>query len=307
MDNSLEKIPLNQDVATFQYQIDTAEKIAEIVVKSPIYSKLFEIVVPDTINNLDENGKPTKTIITINKEDIVACILLGRELGLSDMAAITMGKALDKMAYFKVMKGRELGLDAISSLQHVFAYENDGKIIIGTDGQATNAVVIKAGIKFEFIKDFERKSYYRTFIQGKIGTFLGFNLNEDWVVFRNNMPPDELKESLSKGKTLVTEHYTFCSEVKFTREGWQPLVETYSLLEATEAGLYQGYDFNGNLVKGKPAWNGNPKRILNTRIISIGENRIGGDVLNGTYTKEEIDEIINKSKDDEITSSEIVS
>jgi hypothetical protein len=292
MNKEIVKKSENISVAMFKEQLAIAQEYADAIVNS-MYGKLFETVVPDMENNLDENGNPTKQKKITKKEDIVSCILLGRELGLTDMVSVSMGKTLDKLAYFQVMKGKALGLDAPSSLQHVYAYEKDGKVVTGIDGQGINAVIIKAGIKYKYIADFKAKKYYRTQVQTGVGIFLGYDLLDDFFILTNSTSPDDLRTAIASKKTIVKEYFTFYTEIEFYRKDWDALRESYSLLDATEAGLYAGYNYNGEFIKGKPAWNGNPKRVLTTRTLSIGGSRIGGDALNGLISLDELNELKN--------------
>jgi hypothetical protein len=287
MNDGIVKKAENSQVSIFKEQLAIAQDYADAVVNS-MYGKLFETLIPDPAN-------PDKQIKVIKKEDIVACILLGRELGLSDMVSISFGKTLDKTAYFKVMKGKSLGMDTISSLQHVFTYEKEGQMIIGMDTHFINATILKAGINYKFVKDFERKVYYRD----KNNVFLGYILDENWIIINRGIKPEGLKAALEQGKFPVKEEFTFESSAIFYRKGWEPHIETYSLLDATQAGLYQGFDLLGNEIKGKPAWNANPKSIMNGRVITIAGRKIAGDALNGLYSLDEIN-------DGEVTKATIV-
>lgn len=285
MSGELTQIPQSPEVARFAADLKMAQDICNVV-KASTYGKLFETF------DVDPNDS-TKQIKVIKDEDIIANILLGRALGMQPMESIIFGKTLDKMAYFKIMKGKELGFNVTNSLQHVYAYESkDGKLMMGTTAAAINATATKAGVTFQITKDFIRKPYYRTFHKdGKIGTFLGFELNDQQVAINSGISKEEKEAKLAAGATMVMEYFTYVSEAIFHRKGWPDLVESYSLLEATEAGLYWGINFNGNAVEGKPAWNNNPKRVLNTRLIAIGQSRISSDVLNGVITIEELNEI----------------
>jgi hypothetical protein len=262
------------------------------MVKESKFGTLFETLVPDP------NSKEGAQIKVIKDEDIIACITLGGSIGLPPMVAITFGKTLDKLAYFKVMKGKSLGMDIVSSLHHVFAYEKDGNIITGMDSHAINATIINNGITYHFVDDFKQKLYYR---DSKTKEFLGYNKEDNYFVINKGCSANDLTTAINAKKTLVTEHITFYSKVEFDRKGWKTHIEEYSLLDATEAGLYKGIDFVGNEVKGKVAWNAHPKTILNGRVIAIGARKIGGDVLNGLYTKEELDEITNDNSNEPIT------
>ena len=302
MSNDLQKVTENTDVARFKEQLEIAKQYVEVI-KNSNYGKLFEVRVPDENGLKDTEGNFTQTKVVIRDEDIISCILLGRELGLSDMVSVTFGKTLDRTAYFKVMKGKSLGLDPITSLQRIFAYEKDGQMIIGTDSSAISSVTIKAGITFEIITDFKRKLYYR---DAKTKAFLGYDFDESWVVANRGIGATKLQEALTSGKYAVLEDFTFYSESIFHRKGFNDHKESYSLLEATEAGLYKGLKFDGTEEKGKFAWNANPKRILTTRLIAIGQSRLGSDILNGVYTNEEILEIKSNDLGKDITDAEII-
>ena len=288
MSEEITKVQESSEVLLFKEQLKIAEEYANAI-RNSMYGKKFEKLIPDTENDLDADGNPTKNKIVIENNDIVACILMGRSLGLSDMVSVSFGRALDNLSYFQVMKGKALGLDTTSSLQHIFAYEKEGKVITGIDGQGINAIILKAGITYKYLNDFKRKVYYRD--QKKV--FLGYEFDPNWVIMNRGIKPEDFKLALSEGKYAVLEDFTFFTEIEFYRKGWDNHIESYSLLDATEAGLYKGIDFAGNEVKGKVAWNGNPKRVLMTRVISIGGSRIGGDALNGLVSLDELNEIKN--------------
>lgn len=301
MVESTEVKKISDDVSTFKNQLQIANDYAEAIMQSH-YGELFKSYVPDP----EHEGKQ---LVTIKKEDIIACILMGRELGLPDMISISFGKTLDRLAYFKVMKGKTLGFDPVTSLQRVFAYEQNGSIITGVDGHGINSVIIRTGVKFDFIKDYEIKKYYRGATKELNNLFLGYTLEENWIVVNRGILPEQLKTELSLGKLPVKEDITYESEVIFYREGWKPLHESYNLLDATDAGLYKGFDKQGNEVKGKPSWNAHPKTILNGRIITIGGRKICDDALNGLYSIEELKDMeISKATESDIplSSSEVI-
>ena len=296
MDNQIQKAnsQVNNSVAIFKEQLEIAEEIAKAIMNSN-FADAFKVKLPDP-------NDPEKQIVGVKKEDIISCILLGRELGLNDMTSITFGKTLDKTAYFKVMKGKSLGLDAVSSLQHIFCYEKDGNMVVGMDGNSVNALAIKAGVTYSYIEDFVVKKYYRDLKN----VFLSYTFESNYILITKNTSPVEAQKALEEGKIPVKECSTFSTTVEFERKGWKPYRETYTLLDATEAGLYKGIDFVGNEVKGKPAWNSNPKRVLMTRTLSIGNARIAGDALNGLLPLEELNEIRNIDNEIPITPSEEV-
>lgn len=296
----LDIIKSSSAIQSFQQQIEDAEKMAEIVLNSETFKGRFA-------TKIEDPNDPEKQIIAYKKEDVISCILLGMEMGLPPMVSISFGRTLDKLAYFKVMKGKSLGLDAVTAMQHVYAYEKDGAIICGMSGAGINAVAVNGGVTYKMLKDFQPITYYRN----QSNQFIGYDFKEDWVISNKGITKDELsKACLEEKKYPVKEELTFCTEILFKRKGWDDLIESYTLLDATEAGLYKGFNFEGLAEKGKPAWNANPKRVLTTRVLSIGYNRIGADIMGGLLPKEELDEIMNVvtpvKGDDDITPSETV-
>ena len=77
---------------SFIDKLNEAEKIADYIANSKTFSTQFETQIKDS------EGMLIRT--EVNKADIIACILLGKEIGLQPMAAIVLGKKLNAKSYF---------------------------------------------------------------------------------------------------------------------------------------------------------------------------------------------------------------
>lgn len=264
-----------------------AEELADYVVNSKTFGVHFETKVVDTNEDgtpkLDKNNNEIYKVVK-NKSDVIAAIVLGSELGISPMAAITLGAKLNAKAYTKVMRGRKLGLDPMTSIDliHVIPTKNGDTVSAGVHVIA--GVLLKNGIKYEYTQDSDPVYDY---ISLKTGKIVQYDESKHLAVDKNTTP-EEINKAKEAKKDFVqkriTNRITTCV---FKRDGYKDLTITYSLQDATNAGLYRGINEDGEKIDGKDNWNKHPATMLRNRTLTIGGRIIGADYLDGMYSIEE--------------------
>lgn len=292
--SDLQKIDNNQnnEISKFKNDLLLAKEMVSFV-KESSYGKLFSKRVPDPNN-------PDKEIIEVSDEDIIANFFMSKALGLEPIVGITFGKQLGKLSYFQVMQGKELGMTPVQALKEIYAYEDkDGKIVTGASVHAKTKKLIDANVKFKMIVDFQPKKYYRYLNK----MFIGYEYDKDIYDVCNlsgGIDAKSIKAIETANKIPITQHTDYYSIIEFTREGWQPMEFTYSLLDATDAGLYKGVTRDGNDEKGKANWNNHPQRILNGRIRSIASDTLAAD-QGQIYSIDEVKELQSEQSEQDIT------
>lgn len=264
--------------------LEQAEKLAKYVAESKTFGKAFQ----------DEEGK-------ISEGDVVSAIVLGSELGIKPMSAITLGKRLNADAYFKVMKGRELGLDPISSLTSISIIPNKNGDIIHTGVHVITKVLLDAGVQFQFLEDYAPVYKY---INAKTKNEIDFDKHKDKIyIIDNETTKEEIDQANKENKILtIKKLFTRRTTVYFERDGFKPFPISYTLQDATDAGLYKGITSDGETVDGKANWNNHPATMLRNRPLTIGGRIICGDKLQSTYSSEEASEFTDYEfiKEDEV-------
>ena len=290
-----------KEVALFSKSISSfeqADRIADYIAGSSTYNKAFlEIIdVEEEVDTEDGIESEDKKIITVkktvaNKQAIVVCLMLGQELGFNPLESIMMGKRLNQQAVIKVHQGRDFGLSAITAMQHIHIFEAGGREIIYTDIHVVNKVLTDNNIQRVILDDGSKPFYiYKDF-----KTREDVDYNEDYHVCVNmGLSKTELEEGLKAGKIAVTRIGTRRGLVQLTR-GKEVIAIPYTLIQATEAGLYKGKNSDGEEVKGKANWNNHPETHLLKMSIMLGGRIIASDKLNGIYEMSELG--ITKSKD----------
>jgi hypothetical protein len=279
-----------------------AEYLAEVVINSETFGKAFEKWVDD----LNESGNPqfdkdgNKLRKTIkSKEDVIAAIVLGKELGIPPMAAITLGKTLNAQAYAKVLRGKKLGLDPMTAIQLIHAIPTQNGITYSTGIHVISGTLLKNKIKFKVLEDYDAVMGYTDLK----GNRVKFDKNIHFVVDANSTE-DVIKEQMKANKILVVNKIVDRkTTVEFNREGYDPLIITYTIQEAIDAGLYKGINSDGEKVEGKANWNNHPAVHLRNRAITIGGRIIAADYLDGMYDNAEVIEFTEykEFKDEDIT------
>ncbi len=271
---SLAHVPKQQtDLVTRQIgMLKSAEALADYVVSSETFANSFK----------DEDGN-------INKSDVIAAIVLGSELGIPPMSAITLGKKLNTDAFFKVMRGRELGLDPISSMTNISVINTSNGATIHTGVHVISKVLIDNKVQFKITEDFAPVyAYISTKTKAEVDVD---RWREHIFVIDADTPVVELNKAKEEGKILCTKRLkTRRTTILFNRKGFEEIQISYTLQEATNAGLYRGVSEDGLQVDGKANWNNHPATMLRNRTLTIGGRIICADKLQNTYSNEEVSE-----------------
>jgi len=267
MENKLANIETNNTLNNLVSQLEDITKFAEVV-KS---SKAF--------------GSSLSTT-----EDIIAAVVLGQELGINPMVSITMGKRLTAEKIFSVLKGKAMGIDAITSMEHI--HDINGHAT--TDVHIISGQLLKAGVVFKVLEDYTPLYKYRD-SNGQGYDKELVETNKEIYQILTPSSTDVEKNNKKQKVYLDSKPYTYRTSIEFKRTvkfGNTTEVVTipisYTLEQATEAGLYKGVDSTNKVVKGKDNWNNHPATMLRNRCISIGGRIIASDFLNGIYEFSEI-------------------
>jgi len=271
-------------------QLQVATQIAEFVANSSIYSKAFET------NVLDKEGNIISKVI--NKNDIIGCILLGNAIGLNPMVSIVMGRQLNIYSYQCVVKGKALGLDAVSSLQNIKPIATKNGLTFHTGVHVIEKVLLDNGVKFEILEDFVQYYWY-CLPNGIRLTDKEVEELDDSYEMTTSMDSAVHLAIAKNSKKPYIKRVDFRTTIKFDRPNKNThLTMSYTLQEAIDAGLRKGYhssdkDANGQFmyIEGRDNWNKMPRIMLRSRCISLGGNIIVADKLLSTLTDDEAMEI----------------
>ena len=236
-------------------------------------------------------------------------MVLGHEMSLSPMASVMLGKRLNAKSFFSVLKGRELGIDPITSISKIYNIDTKNGSVIALAVDIIIAKILESGTEFEYLRDYEPTPTYKTLD----GTYVGHKYlitNDDGTIKDNffiyitgKHSADDAANAQKKGQIVVLQSgLTNVTSIRFIRKAKNiNMVLHYSMQDAIDADLYNGFhskllDANGKPVynKGKFNWNSHPATHLRHRPLSIGGRIIVADVLMGIYSIQEAIEILNK-------------
>lgn len=255
--------------------LEQAEKLAKYVANSNTFGNAFK----------DEDGK-------IVEGDIISAIMLGNELGIPPMSAITLGKRLNANAYFKAMKGKALGLDPISSQAAISIIPTQNGEVVHTGVSVITKVLLDNKVQFEFTEDYVPiYKYYNVKTKLEIDAE---KHKDNLYTIDAETTEKELTDAKNEGLILCTKRlFTRRTTVHFERPSFKPVTISYTLQDATDAGLYRGTTGEGEQVDGKANWNYHPATMLRNRALTIGGRIICGDKLMSVYSDEEASEFTN--------------
>lgn len=266
-------------------------KQAKLIVDSIAESSTFSAAFIKRVET--EDGK---TETTVDKSAILTCILLGAELGMSPMMSLTFGRKLDREAAIKCKKGEVLGLDPISSMEHIYVFSTKQREIVYTGIHVVNKVLTDYGVKREILEDGTKPyvfyTYYAGSLKGKEVEIRDTNRSE-YVVVNNGISPEILKAKLVEGCVPILLNHSKRAVVKLTK-GDESIAIPYTLQQAIDADLYRGIKTDGSESTGKANWNSHPETHLVKMSIMLGGRIIASNKLNGIYEESEIS-IIKKS------------
>ena len=223
-------------------------------------------------------------------EDAITAIIIGNEIGVSPMVAIANAKKLVSSKIHAIIRGREMGLPAGLAMDNIHQIPTKNGAVTATGVHVISAMLIKAGVIMSYIED--ATPLYK-YMEISTKQMLDKNLVENnpnlYQIVHSGTKRDE--RDLSKSQVIIhTTPYTYQTTIKFSRESTkQEIPISYSLQDATDAGLYPGTStVTGLQIDGKQNWIENWKTMLRNRVISIGGRIIAADVLGGIYEYSEI-------------------
>jgi len=255
--------------------------------------------------------------VIVDTGDIIAAITLGWDMGISPAASIMLGRKLNANSYFSVLRGKELGLNAITSMSKIYVISTKNSDILALDVGIITKAILDSGTEMHYIRDYAPAITYKDLLTGK---YLGHkwlftddndNLRDDYFIYIKGVTTDdEVKKANDDGKIILIKHgITFVSSLRLIRKS-NNIDKTfhYSLQDATDAGLYNGYhssliDSNTKkplYIKGRDNWNNHPATMLRNRVTSIGGRIVVADMLQGAYSKEEAMEIVDVNSEEEL-------
>lgn len=285
--------------------LDRITKFVDAIFNSKTFNKGFLVKNEDT-------GK-----MEVDRDSIIACVILGDEMGIKPAAAIMLGNKLNRDSYFSVIKGRSLGIDPITSISKIYNITTQAGTIQSLAVDLITKAMLDAGCKLDYVRDFAFTPIYRTLADKLyVGHYYNIcesegDINPKYFVYSKDVPVNELQEAIKEGKIVITNcGYTHVTSLRVSRKNRDfDNIFHYSLQDAIEAGLYKGYsqtsfDAKGNpiYVTGRSNWNSHPAVMTRNRVNSIAGRIAVADILQGTYSHEEAMEIINVSKEEDLIS-----
>jgi hypothetical protein len=291
----------NSGSSVLTRQLQEFDVFAEYILNSD-YKKNFEKVNKD-------NQK------IVEKGDIIACLVLGNELGITPMGSIALGRQLNAKSYFSVIKGRELGLNPITSISKIYNIETANGTILSMAVDIISKCIIDAKVQMDYIRDYEVSPTYITMSGVYVGHKYNIsddkgNIKSDYFLYNSKFHSvDDFKSAMTEGKIIIVEKgFTHVTTLRLIRSdiGLNKLFH-YSLQEATDAGLYAGFhstnvDNAGKAiyVTGRSNWNNHPATMLRNRVTSIAGRIVVADKLQGTYSHDEAQEIADVNTEYEL-------
>lgn len=260
--------------------LQQAEQLANYIASSK-FADNFALVVRG------EDGKDRKEV---NVSNIVACLMLGQEIGLKPMESVAVGRMLNRDAVIKVHRGKDLGLNPFAAIQniHIFSTGNGNEIVyLGI--HVIEKVLTEMGVRRRIIDDGTRDFIrYYAYSKNNDGEELDFDPEKHFVI--NGATSDDVKKAIAEGKKPVTRKKDRRALIELTR-GDQVIAIPYYITDAIEAGLHRGINSAGDEVKGKDNWNKHPATHLRKMSTMLGARIIAADRLHGIYVDSEIGSI----------------
>lgn len=266
--------------------MDSLKKVADVILKSKTFTNLT------------------------TQEEVVTALALGRELGINPITACILGKRLNRNAIQSILIGRNLGLDFFTAMDNIHIISTSKGDVTVTGIHIITALLNRAGVIIEYPRDYAPLCEYKEIILKGSGNNIKFEfgalINEvdvekelDKFHIVNSSTSKEEIIKLSKERRILYDggYRTFGTTCRLTRHHRKAtnVVEiTYTLREATDAGLYRGVNsITGETVKGKDNWNLHYKTMLRNRPTAIAGRIIASDLLKGVYEYSEIPEAEN--------------
>ena len=241
-----------------------------------------------------------------NVEEAIEAMMVGSEVGFSVAMSLKLGKMLNRKSLISILRGKELEIGTITSMNDIHVIEANGREIIYTGIHIITAVLIKAGVKIEILKDFAPLYQYTEL--STEGSVIKRDTNKQVILLRT-LKENELTDkhkiisetdmTFEAGRIPVFKHenpYDYITSVKLSRTFDKVLNEipiSYTLQDAIDAGLMKGISSTKEVIKGKDNWIKHTKTMLRNRAIAIAGRIIAADKLGSTYEYSEVVDVTN--------------
>ena len=260
--------------------LQQAEEFANYIAKSQFAENFVRVI-------RGEDGKDKREV---NVSSIVACLVLGQEIGLKPMESIAVGRMLDRNAVIKVHRGKDLGLNPFAAIQNIHIFSTGGgNEIVYLGIHVVEKVLTEMGVRRDIIDD-GTKDYIRYFLYSKNNDGEEVEYDESKYFLISGASAEDVKKNIAAGKKPVIRKRDRRGLIKLIR-GDQSIAIPYYLTDAIEAGLYRGINSLGEEVKGKDNWHKHLATHLRKMSTMLGARIIAADRLSGIYVDSEIDAI----------------
>lgn len=284
-----------------QTDFNVENKYIEILKNELEFLKEFVAIYKETsyaipfrrvVERPNEDGVLSR-VTEVDENQMLACIITGRIVGLDPTTALSYGNTLDDSAIIKVSIGRHLGLDANQSLLRIHTFKNkEGKISVVLSTQLIEAVMIKYNISIEVVENFKPVFRYET----PNGKELNYEevieddeLKPNWIILNPLRPPTakEVTEKQAEGfKYCIRRVVDYRTTVKAVR-GKRICYESVTRQDAIDWGLYPGVTTWGETREetGRmDMWKKRLPRMMQKTALSNVADRIASDLLYGTIS-----------------------
>jgi len=308
---------MENEIVKHETPIDYLKRIVDEVSTSDLV-KSFRLTDKDGNYVLDENNE-----VTIDKGAVLTNLMMGSELGLKPMSSLMLGKTLNAKSFFSVLKGKSLGLDAITSISKIFNINTRNGDVLSLAVDIISMAIARSGTTMDYIRDAELVPTYKTMN----GTYAGHKYqvcDSNGIVkdsyYISELTPTEISKDTDRlqlaqaakkeGKVILYQSGTTkVTSLRLVREVGKGKITDitfhYSTQEAIDAGLLSGtHSSKIDPTTGKleiidtfSAWSTHPNTMLRNRVTSIGGRIVVADLLAGTYSHDEVIEIVNKEED----------
>lgn len=227
-----------------------------------------------------------KVVSVININNMVTCLLIGKELGLSPMVSLSYGRGLNLDSIQKIELGQALGLSTTAALKNIFVFETGGNRQVYTGINVVEGCLNKHNIDIHIDEDFVPVYEWFNIQLGK--PIVEYNPERHVDVDSYN--DAYVKQAMTeRGCIPVTRIIkTYRTTVTLTRKGKKTTM-SYTLQEAIDAGLKSGKNsVNGSEVKGKDNWDKHTRSLMRKMAIMIASRICANDILNGMYSDFEL-------------------
>lgn len=292
-------------VASFEALV---EKLSRSTLAKPFIDKTYP---------KDEDGKPNydaAPIESVNTSDMMMCLMIGSDLGMKPMVALSYGRSLNLEAVRKIEFGKKLGLDYATSLEKIYIWPSKGREIMYTAYDVVNKRLIDVGVSKELLED------------GTLNIARCLDIEKNVVVDYD--PAKHIPVPYGTPESKYGEIITIMADrnpnkivvvmkpsirrasMKFTRvhnrtQREETITVSYSSQQAIDAGLLRGIKSDGSKSDGKDNWNSHEATHLIKMCVVTGGRLIAPDALNQVYIPEELP-IITKADRDSYEEAQVV-